>query len=163
MPRDALSIQGSYRLRCVDRDGFLKWETRLDNAVTVLGCNAILDRNYRSDAVSPWYFGLIDGTGYGVGPATTDTFAAHPGWSEFAGLASRPLATFPAATAGQSLSNTAALVLTSGGSIRGVLMCNVSFLSATSGLLHSTAVAPANFAVSPGDTVYVSYLSKLRN
>lgn len=153
---------GCYGLVCAAPDGTIRWMHLLENGVTYGGVNAFLDRHYGAVAVSPWYFGLIDGAGYTTGTTVNDTVASHPGWSEWTGYAARPSASFGSASGGVSTSATTPVVMTSSGSLRGVFMADNATLGGGT-TIHSSAVAAANLPVSAGDTIYIQYTSRLRN
>lgn len=77
-----LKTVGTFKLKCFDRFGKLKWEAKATNGVTTQGMNYILDTGFAGGtAKDPWYIGLIDDTAPQT-LAAADVIDAHAGWVE---------------------------------------------------------------------------------
>lgn len=78
-------IDGSWKIRCFDKDGNPKWEDSWDNLVTDQALNYALAVTLPQHGASPidtiteWKIGL---TGPDPDPNPADTIAVHPGWME---------------------------------------------------------------------------------
>ena len=58
------NVKGVYIARCFDKDGKLKWEDTIDNVVTDVGANQLLDSAFGSGPVAGPFLGLISLVGY---------------------------------------------------------------------------------------------------
>ena len=161
-----VGLSGYYTATCVDKDGNVKWSDTIQNTVTTVGKNSILDVYLgASTQITSWYVGLISSTTYSA-TAAADTMATHAGWLE-AGLANtptysqaaRPTTSWSAASSGsKALSSAAAFSITSSGTVKGAFLNSVSTKDGTLGTLYSAGVFTAgDKVVSNGDTVNVSY------
>jgi hypothetical protein len=80
---DVSKLVGRYFVQCF-RNGALLWEDVIENIVTDVGANHILDSYLNSAAftqVGP-FMSLISGTNYTGAPAAGNTMASHAGWFE---------------------------------------------------------------------------------
>ena len=87
---DEVKIKGKYVIQCTDKDGNIKWEDVIDNLVTTVGKNSLLDNFLAGSAftqVGP-FMGLISSVGYST-IVVGDTMASHAGLTE-AVLANSP-------------------------------------------------------------------------
>jgi hypothetical protein len=117
-----VGLSGYYTATCVDKDGNVKWSDVIQNTVTTVGKNSILDVYLgASTQITSWYLGLISSTTYSA-TAAGDTMATHAGWLE-AGLANtptysqaaRPTTSWSAASSGsKALSSAAAEMIVPG-------------------------------------------------
>lgn len=152
---------GRYVAECRDKDGNLKWTDEIENLVTTVGKNDLLDKYLAGSAyTAAWYMGLISLTSY-TGVAAADTSASHAGWVEDVNYsnADRPTAAWSAASAG-SKALSAALVFNINGSttIKGCFLISVSTKSGTTGILYSAGLfSGGDKVVGSGDTLSVSY------
>ena len=162
-----VGLSGYYTATCVDKDGNVKWSDIIQNTVTTVGKNSILDVYLgASTQITAWYLGLISSTSYTTGPAVGDTMASHGGWLE-AGIANtptysqaaRPTTSWSAASSGsKALSAAAAFSITGTGTVKGAFLNSVATKDGTLGTLYSAGVFTAgDKVVSNGDTVNVSY------
>ena len=161
-----VGLSGYYTATCVDKDGNVKWSDTIQNTVTTVGKNSILDVYLgASTQITAWYLGLISSTTFSA-TAAADTMASHGGWLE-AGLANtptysqaaRPTTSWSAASSGsKALSAAAAFSITGSGTVKGAFLNSVATKDGTLGTLYSAGVFTAgDKVVSNGDTVNVSY------
>ena len=161
-----VGLSGYYTATCVDKDGNVKWSDTIQNTVTTVGKNSILDVYLgASTQITVWYLGLISSTSF-TGTNVADTMASHGGWLE-AGLANtptysqgaRPTTSWSAASSGsKALSAAAAFSITGSGTVKGAFLNSVATKDGTLGTLYSAGVFTAgDKVVSNGDTVNVSY------
>lgn len=170
---ELVGIKGKYTFECRDKDGNLKWKDTIDNLITTIGKNFILDTVLAGSAytVTGPFIGLISNVSYTTGPAVGDTMASHGGWTEAGGTnaptytAPRKTAAWNAASGGsKALSSNLSFAITSGTNviIKGAFMVlgsgAVSTIDNTSGTLFSAGTfSGGDKTVSNGDTLTVSY------
>lgn len=166
---DELKLKGRYHVECLDADGKLKWAEDIDNVVTTIGKNLLLDTVLAGSAytVTGPYMGLISSVSWSAVNAT-DTMASHSGWTE-AGSTNAPtfsariICAWAAASAGaKALSAALSFTMTGDGTLEGCFIVYgtgaVVTLMNTSGTLLSAGVfSGGSRAVLSGDTVNVSY------
>ncbi len=161
---EQVRIHGHFDVECYGADGQLKWRDRIDNLVTTVGKNDLLDK-------------YIGGSGYtqtvrmglcGAGTkAVGDTQASHGGWSEV-GLANaptytgnRPSPSFSAASAGSKATSSAvSFAITSSGTVAGCFINNGGSATKddTTGVLYSAGdFSGGSKTVANGDTLNVTY------
>jgi hypothetical protein len=87
---EAMSIKGTYEVWCVGPDGVEKWRDTIDNVVTTVGKNHMLDTELAGAAytVTGPFLGLISSVSF-TATAAADTMASHGGWTE-AGVTNAP-------------------------------------------------------------------------
>jgi hypothetical protein len=108
-------VHGRYLVECFDADGNLKWADHIDNVVTTVGRNHMLDTEFAGAtySVTGPYMGLISSTSYSA-VAAADTMASHAGWLEAGGTnaptysGTRKTVAFSAASGGSKASSSAA-------------------------------------------------------
>lgn len=143
-----------------------KWEDTVQNLVTTVGGNNMLDNHLSGSAyTAAWYMGLISLTGYTTGPALTDTMASHGGWAEDVNYsnAARPTTAWSAAAA-KAKSLSAGLVFNMNGSttIKGCFLNSVSTKSGTTGTLFSAGLfTGGDQPVVNGNTLTVTYTASV--
>jgi hypothetical protein len=161
--------EGHYTVQCFDKDGNLKWEDTIENAVCAEGKNYVLDKAFAGSAfTAAWYVGLFNS---GYSPVGTETYAAKGGTENTNySQANRPTAAWASASAGsKSLSSAAVFSINgAGGTIAGCFLCcgsstkGDSTASAGVNALWSIgAFSGGNKAVASGDTLNVSYSTSL--
>lgn len=165
---------GVYTVECVGPDGQVKWRDTIDNVVTTVGKNAMLDAALAGSGytVTGPYVGLISSTSWSA-VAAADTMSSHAGWLE-AGNANaptysgtRPTAAWSAASGGsKALSSAASFSITGSGTVKGCFMVYGSGASSTidntSGTLWSAGLfSGGDKVVGSGDTLNVSYSASL--
>lgn len=165
--RETLSAHGKYKVQCHAYEGGpLLWEEDIDNLVTTVGKNNLLDSYLAGSAyTAAWYIGLISATSYGVGPAAGDTSASHAGWTEDSGYTqgTRPAAAWSAASGGsKSLSSGAVFTMNANTTIKGCFLISNSAKGGTTGILFSAGMFSAgDQPVVSGNTLTVSYTASV--
>ena len=175
---DALEAHGVYTVSCVGADGVEKWSDTIDNVVTYVGRNLLLDTGFGGSAYTAnVYMGLISSVSYGAGPVIGDTMASHAGWYEcsattyFPTVAARLAPSWTAAAAGSSVSNKATntvafSIITNAGTVQGCFIVMgtgaVATLGNTSGTLYSAGVFTGGAkVVAVSDTLNVTYTATI--
>jgi hypothetical protein len=167
---DILKIKGRFRVRCVDKNGVLRWEDEIENTVVTVGKNLALDTFLAGSGysvVGP-FMGLISSVGYSA-IAAADTMASHAGWTE-AGITNAPTysggrktCVWSAASAGsKALSSALPFSITGAGTIKGCFIVfgtgAVSTVDNTAGTLLSAGLfSGGDKPVVNTDTLNVSY------
>jgi hypothetical protein len=159
-----LHATGVYHVTCVGADGQVKWEDKIQNLVTTVGKNDLLDK-YLTGATytATWYLGLVDG-------ATTPTYAAgdtaasHAGWSESSAYsnASRPTPSWNAASSGSKSTTATAFNINGTATIAGTFLISNNTKGGTTGVLYSAgSFTGGNKSVANGDTLNVTYTASV--
>lgn len=156
---------GVYAVECYDSEGNLRWSDTIDNLVTTVGKNELLDKGLAgSSYTAAWYVGLIDNGSWSAVNAA-DTMASHAGWTENTGYSqsTRPAASWSAASAGaKALSSAASFTINADDTIKGCFLVNNSTKGGTTGVLYSAGLFTAgDKVVQNGDTLNVSYTASL--
>jgi len=172
---EAIKLKGRYFAQCFDSDGNLKWEDKIENVVTDVGANQLLDSAFGSGPVAGPFLGLISSVGYSTPPAVGNTMASHTGWSEAGNGSNYPNWSTPssnargtmtfAAASGRAKALTAAIsfiIATNGGTVKGCFVVfgtgAVATNNNTSGVLYSAGLfSGGDKVVGIGDTLQVSY------
>lgn len=172
---ELLKVKGKYSIKCFDKDGNLKWEDTIDNVVTDVGANLMLDTFLGGSQNTAYFLGLISSVSYTTPPAVGNTMASHSGWYEAGNGSYYPNWSTPAsnaratcawsaaATRAKALSSAASFVIaTNGGTVKGCFIVTgsgaVSTNNNTSGTLYSAGLfTGGDKVVSIGDTLNVSY------
>lgn len=160
--------EGNYTVKCFDKDGNLKWEDTIENAVCPEGKNYVLDKAFAGSAfTAAWYVGIFNS---GYAPAGTETYAAKGG-TENANYSqgTRPAATWAAASAGSKALSAAAVfsINGAGGTIGGCFLCTNSTKGDSTASVGVNALwsigsfSGGNKTVANGDTLNVSYSTSL--
>lgn len=168
-------LKGKYQVSCFDKNGKLKWEDTIDNVVTDVGANQLLDSAFGSGPIAGPFLGLISSVGYSTPPAVGNTMASHSGWNEAGNGVNYPNWSTPASNARASVSFAAASarskslasvasfsIATNGGTVKGCFIVfgtgAVSTNNNTSGVLLSAGLfSGGDKVLSIGDTLQVSY------
>ena len=186
---EGAEAHGRYFVQCFDKDGNLKWEDSIENAVVTEGKNAMLTNCLKGSAFTQTlYMGLIESTGYGYAGANgsgvaatnlagsiTAAGGASPanGWNEAPSsvCAARGAPSFGAASAGSiALSAAQAFSIVGSSTIKGCFLlmksaaavAPTSAVGNTSGALWSAGLfSQGDKNVSNGDTLNVSYQTSL--
>lgn len=172
---ELLSAHGKYDAKCFDAQGNLKWADTIDNVVTNVGANLMLDTMFGGPQNTTYFIGLISSVGYTGIPVTTDTMASHPSWVEAGNSTNYPLWSTPAADARATITWSAAanrtiaiaavasfVIAGTGGTVIGCFIVTgsgaVATNNSTAGTLYSAGVfTGGNKVVSVGDTLQVTY------
>lgn len=171
--------QGVYIARLLGPDGNEKWSDTIENVVCTEGKNLAFNTIFAGSAYSVTgpYMGLISSVSF-TAVAATDTAAqinGSNGWTEAGSGSNFPLYTTPRKTAVWSAASAGAIalsaalsfpIITTGGTVEGCFIIfgsgAVSTIANTSGTLWSAGVFTGGAkAVSPGDTLQVSYSSSM--
>jgi hypothetical protein len=161
---EVLNPRGRFEVVCFDKDGKEKWRDTIDNLVTTVGKNEMLEEYMEGAAYTTSMFMGLKGTG---SAAAGDTQASHAGWLEV-GLANapaysgtRPVPSFGAAAAGVKATDTAAVFnITSAGTVAGCFINQggTSAIDNTTGVLFSAGdFTGGNKVVDNLDTLNVTY------
>ena len=138
------------------------WQQPIDNLVTTVGKNNMLDNQLAgSSYTAAWYGGLISATSYTSGPAAGDTSASHGGWAEdqYYSQSTRVAPSFSSASSG-SKATASAMVYTMNASttIKGLFLISVSTKGGTTGTLFSAGLfTGGDQAVTNSSTLNVTY------
>jgi len=166
---------GRYYAWNVKRDLTISWEDEIQNVVTNVGKNVMLDAALAGSGysvVGP-YMGLISSVSYGAGPVVGDTMSSHSGWTE-AGNANAPSYTAPrktcawnaASSGSKALSAALSFAITGSGTIKGCFIVYgtgaVSTIDNTAGTLYSAGLfTGGDKTVANTDTLNCSYTASL--
>lgn len=164
------NASGKYHFVCRDKDGNIKWEDDVENLVTTVGANLLLDTLLAGSSytVTGPFMGLINTNASAA--AIGDTMASHAGWLEV-GNANAPLYTSPRKTiafssaASKSKASTGTYtfaIITTGGTVGGCFLVlgsgAVSTIDSTAGVLYSAgAFTGGSKVVAVSDSLTVTY------
>jgi hypothetical protein len=159
-----LDPKGRYEVKCIGADGQIKWIDHIDNLVTTVGKNLILDTILAGSAFTATVRMGLKGTG---SPSTGDTQASHSGWAEVGGAnaptytGDRQTPSFSAASGGQkSTSSAVSFAITGSGTVAGCFI-NINGSATkdntTGTLLSAGDFSGGNKTVSASDTLNVTY------
>ena len=176
---ELLHAKGKYFARCFDKDGNLKWEDTIDNVVTDVGANQLLDSAFGAGPVAGPFLGLISSVGYTGIPVTGDIMTSHASgghvWNEAGNGSNYPNWSTPASNARASMTFSGAtgrakaltssisfVIATNAGTVKGCFVVfgsgAVATNNSTAGVLYSAGVFSAGDKVlGIGDTLQVSY------
>lgn len=166
---EGCDIKGRYVVECFDADGNAKWSDTIDNLVTTVGKNWMLDNAFAATATNATnvYMGL-KGSG---SAAAGDTMASHSGWSELnitSSSGARQSVSFSAASSGSKATSAAcSFSVTTAGptTVAGVFVVLGSTAATTNGSTAGTLFSAGDFASSrsviSGDTLQVSYTASV--
>jgi hypothetical protein len=153
-------LGGRYRVECVGADGQVKWVDYIDNLVTTVGKNDLLDKYLAgSTYTATWYLGLIGTSGYSA-VAAADTASSHAGWTESVvySNANRPTPSWGSAAAGSKATTATAFNINGSDTIKGAFLISNSTKSGTTGILYSAGLfSGGDRAVVNADTLNVTY------
>jgi len=163
---ESCKASGRYVVECRRSDGSLHWREEIDNLVTTVGKNKMLDEALAGSAyTAAWYIGLISSTGYTTGPAVGDTMASHAGWQEDQNYteAARPTTAWSAAASGEkALSAALTFSINATTTIKGCFLVDNATKGGTTGVLYSAGLfTGGDKAAANGDTLNVSYTATL--
>lgn len=153
-----VGMDGFFTITCVDKDGNLKWEEKIENRVVNEGLSYMLESGLGGGTqITSWFIGLTDGT---PTDAAGDTLASHAGWAEVTAYAGDRKACSFGAESGQSIDNSASpaafAIDTNSTTIGGAFLASVA--TGTSGTLFSVgAFSGGDKSADDGDTLNVTY------
>jgi hypothetical protein len=156
-----VKASGYYTVECVGPDGEVKWTDTIENLVTTVGKNDLLDKYLAGSAyTATWYLGLISSTSYTTGPAAGDTAASHGGWTEDTNYSNsnRPSPSFSSASSGSKGASAAAFNINGSTTIKGCFLISNNTKGGTTGILYSAGLfSGGDKTVANGDTLNVTY------
>jgi hypothetical protein len=154
------NVHNTYEIECVAPDGTVKWTEKVENLVTNVGLNDVLDKYLKGSTYTAGFFvGLTDGT-----PTVNaaDTMASHAGWTEVVAYTegTREALTL-GSVASQSVDNSASKASFSinadSTTIGGAFVVTDGTKSGTSGTLYGVgAFSGGDKAADDGDTLNVT-------
>lgn len=160
---EALKLKGVYEVVCLGSDGREKWRDTVENLVTTVGKNLLLDTILGSSDPGDNVMGLC-GTGT---KAAGDTQGSHAGWNEVGGTnapaytGNRKTPSFSAASSGSKTTSAAvSFAITSSGTVAGcfINIAGSATKDDTTGTLFSAGdFSGGNKTVANGDTLNVTY------
>jgi len=153
----ALPLHGKFFIEHRNAAGKLIGLYRIQNGITDLGMNFLLDCMYTTGVQSdPWYIGLIDNAGY-VGVAAADTLAAHAGWTEFTGYAGTRKTWTVGVAAGRAVTNAATVdfTISANGAVRGIFVTDQ--VAGVADILWATALFSSAITVAIADVLKITY------
>lgn len=155
---DEIRVRGRFNIVCLGPDGQEKWRDHIDNLVTTVGKNDILDKYLKGSSYTQTFRMGLAGAGT---KAAGDTQNSHAGWSELtAYTGNRKDVTMGNASSGSSVSPTQAFAVTGPMTVAGCFTNNggSSTKSDTSGTLFSAGdFSGGSKGVDNGDTLNVTY------
>lgn len=165
-----LRAGGIFTVRCHDKDGKLKWESKSHNLVVNVGLAYSNTTFFKgSGYTAAWYVGIY-GPASTNNPSSTDTMASHAGWTEVTAYSNgtRPAATFGAATTADPsvIANSASpaqFSISTSANVGGAFLVNDNTIGGSSGVLFSASdfAAPGDRVVQNGDVLSVTYTFSL--
>ena len=165
---ESVHASGTYEIVCHDSSGNLLWKDEIQNLVTTVGKNDLLDKYLAgSSYTAAWYVGIISSVSYSAISAN-DTASSHAGWREAAAdpllppnydEATRPAATFASASGGsKSTSAASTFTIASSGTVKGAFLISNSTKDGTSGILYSAGLfTGGDKSVADGDVINITY------
>jgi len=175
---EQLKVKGFYVVKCLDVNGNTKWEDTIENIVTDVGANMMLDQMFGATQNSTYFLGLISSVGYVSVPVVANTMASHATWVEAGNGSNYPTWTSPASNARatitwsaassrqKALSSSASFTIATGGTVKGCFVVTgsgaVSTNNSTAGTLYSAGTFAADKIVDALDTLQVSYTTQLQ-
>jgi hypothetical protein len=164
---EGCEIKGRYVVECFDKDGNAKWSDAIDNLVTTVGKNLMLDKTL---AGSSWSTGTVYMGLKGTGSAASgDTMSSHSGWSELnitSSSGARQSMSFNSASSGSKATSAAvSFSITTAGptTVAGVftVISGSATNADTTGTLFSAGDFSSSRSVVSGDTLQVSYTASV--
>ena len=161
---------GRFDIKCLDKDGNVKWEASNHNLVVNVGLQYMAGAALTSTTqITAWYIGLY-GAAASNNPAAGDTTASHAGWTEVTTYsnATRVAATFAASTAANpsvvtNSASPATFNMNGTTTVGGAFLVSLSTKGGTTGTLFSAAdfQSPGDRSVISGDSIVVTYTMSL--
>lgn len=180
---DIAKISGRYDVECIGPDGKLKWKDSIENVITDVGANLVLNQAFGANQNTLFFLGLISSVGYTGIPVVADTMSSHassnhawveagngsnyPNWSTPSSNARATITWSAASGRAKAIASAASFVIaTNGGTIKGCFIVTgtgaVATNNDTNGTLYSAGVfTGGERVVQVADTVNVSYTTTL--
>lgn len=170
MSTEQIKAGGVFTVRCLDKDGNLKWSAEKHNLVVNVGLKDMNDKYFTgSSYTAAWYLGIY-GAASSNNPAASDTMASHAGWTEVTAYSqsTRPAAVFAAATTADpsvitNSASPATFSMNGTTTVGGAFLTSNSTKGGTTGILFSASdfQSPGDRSVVSGDTLLVTYTFNL--
>lgn len=128
------------------------------NGITDVGIHYLLEAGFRGGtAISSWYAGLIDNSGY-TGVNASDTMSSHTGWSESTDYneSVRQTLSFGAA-ASRQITAQVSFTMNATKTIQGIFVTSDNTKSGTTGTLWSTALFASAPSLVSGNVLTANY------
>lgn len=161
---------GIFTVKCHDKSGNLRWESKSNNLVVNVGLAYVNTTFFKgSGYTAAWYMGIY-GPASTNNPSSADTMSSHAGWTEITAYdnVTRPLAVFGAATTADPsvIANSASpaqFLINASANVGGAFMTTGDTPGGTSGVLFSASdfAAPGDRVVQNGDVLSVTYTFSL--
>lgn len=125
--------------------GFEQYDEKvMENLVTTVGKNDLLDKYFAGSAyTATWFAGIVSSVSFSA-YAAADTMASHAGWTEAGATnapnytGNRPAITFGAAAAGvKASSSIPSVTFSAGGTVKGLFCTSITTKDGTTGILYS--------------------------
>lgn len=157
---EKMRLRGKFTVQHFNKAGKLLNEFDVDNGITDVGLNKILDDMFNSGTQSAtWYVGLIDNSGFSA-LANSDTMSSHAGWSESTAYTEANRVTWGVgAASSRSVTNasTVDFSINATVTINGIFVVDNNTKGGTTGTLWATASFSSAVVASNGDTLKVTY------
>lgn len=154
-------ISHRYVFEAFDKDGNLKWREEVDNLVTTVGMNDMLDKYYAGSTYTAAHYLGLAGSGT---KAAGDTMGSHAGWSEVTGYAAatRPAITWSSASSGsKAASGATSFSINATVTVAGAFIATDSTKGGTTGVLVGVTDFAAPRSLASGDTLNVTPTASL--
>lgn len=155
---ELLNPKGQYEVVCIGPDGREKWRDTIENLVTTVGKNDLLDKYLKGSSYTQTIRMGLKGAG---SAAAGDTQASHAGWSELTDYTgNRKDVTMGSASGGSSVSPAQAFAITGTMTVAGCFINNGGSATKgdTTGVLFSAGdFSGGNKSVASGDTLNITY------
>lgn len=155
----SIRVGGTFKFKCFDKDGKVKWRENAKNLVPNIGLNLILDNVFNE--VSPnaaYYVGLLSSS-----PTVSagDTMGSHAGWTEVVNYTETNRPAYNNVRTNQTVSNTASKAsfsINAAVTIGGAFLVSDNAKNGTAGtILAEAAFSGGNRSAESGDTLEVTY------
>lgn len=138
----------------------LKWREDIENLVTTVGLNKLLDATFKTGLTTPaWYVGLVNNASFSAYSAA-DTAGSHAGWLEGVPYSNANRVTWtPGSVSGGSVDNSGSVAvfnINATLTVRGAFLIDNNTKSGTTGTLYGEGDFSASRAVLSGDTMNVT-------
>ena len=155
---ELLNPKGRFEVVCIGPDGREKWRDVINNLVTTVGKNDLLDKYLKGSSYTQTIRMGLKGSG---SANAADTQSSHAGWSELTDYTgNRKDVTMGSASSGSSVSPAQSFAITGTMTVAGCFINNGGSATKadTTGVLFSAGdFSGGNKSVGSGDTLNVTY------
>jgi len=159
-PANKLPLGGKFHVEHFNKAGEKIGDYDFPNGITDEGLNHILDTQFGgTTAVSPWYVGLINDSGFSA-LAAADVMNSHAGWAETDAYTEGNRVEWTEGTAAaRSITNAATMDFSINATvtINGIFVTSDNTKLGTTGVLWATASFSSAVSATNGDTLKVTY------